>query len=120
MKIITRYEIEVARQLRGIIKGIEQMVSDELIDITLEPGEDATDLIALQVQGHCQEPRIFEGDIVIISKTHKPIAGDLVISGAYGWCYDIDRDGKQVLTSNEGVFEYNGMPIYVIMKVIRR
>jgi signal peptidase I len=78
-------------------------MNQEPIDwVWVLPGERPEDLMVFKVRGHCQEPTIMEGDIIIVNKAKKPVPSNFVVDMSHGnaWRYELDEVGDIILRNN--------------------
>lgn len=108
-----RSEREILQELDAKIKAKEDIVlvpvssysvsagagsaaEAEYIAYRRRPAERNHEFVAVEVKGHCLEPEVFEGELVIADKNAAPKEGDIVVAE-----YENDRIVKILSKENE-------------------
>ncbi len=117
---------------RAVAAGIPIEAIEDIIDYEeIEPELAATgEFIGLRIQGSSMEPRICEGDVVIVRKQEDADSGDVAIvlvNGNDATCKRIKKDGHGIaLIPNNPAYEVkyysaeeiSSLPVRIIGKVV--
>lgn len=119
--------------LGRVVAGIPMDAIEEIIDYEEIPKEMAAtgEFFALKVKGHSMEPRILDGDVVIIKKQEDVESGDVAIVLVNGNEATVKRVKKQangitLIATNISVYEphyysneeIEGLPVRILGKVV--
>lgn len=119
--------------LGRVVAGIPMDTIEEIIDYEEIPKEMAAtgEFFALKVKGHSMEPRILDGDVVIVKKQEDVESGDVAIVLVNGNEATVKRVKKQkngitLIATNISVYEphyysneeIEGLPVRMLGKVV--
>jgi repressor LexA len=119
--------------LGRVVAGIPMDTIEEIIDYEEIPKEMAAtgEFFALKVKGHSMEPRILDGDVVIVKKQEDVESGDVAIVLVNGNEATVKRVKKQkngitLIATNISVYEphyysneeIEGLPVRILGKVV--
>ena len=119
--------------LGRVVAGIPMDAIEEIIDYEEIPKEMAAtgEFFALKVKGHSMEPRILDGDVVIVKKQEDVESGDVAIVLVNGNEATVKRVKKQangitLIATNISVYEphyysneeIEGLPVRILGKVV--
>ena len=115
-----------------VAAGIPLEMVEDIIDYEEIPAKwgDPSDFFCLQIEGNSMEPRIANGDVVVVKKQADADTGDIVIfsvNGEYASCKRLRKmdDGLMFIPNNNEYFpkmyrwdEVKDLPVQILGKVI--
>ena len=115
-----------------VAAGIPLEMVEDIIDYEEIPAKwgDPSDFFCLQIEGNSMEPRIANGDVVVVKKQADADTGDVVIfsvNGEYASCKRLRKmdDGLMFIPNNNEYFpkmyrwdEVKDLPVQILGKVI--